>query len=388
MREDNGKLYSIPNNFIESGRWLNGMLRIRFSVEAAIIFIIIFFPAWALISGEGSSKFGLCLGLALPPAAIALVGINEDSLLQTIGAARAWLKTKQIMLYKDDTQTYSARPVDVMLNETNATDVIVSAYADWANKRAQQKSMLELVEGVDFEFIQDDEYDRMVPKERKKAMRRKAREDAKLRKEEERQRKQHKKMANKHADSTPQLPMKSDAAPARDSTEQTAVADTNQQTPTNAGNVDLPQDQQTEGAIAAHPNVPTDIIPDEREDESLSKEDATVAADAESLSSAPDDSETTLEAPEGDSDPDNGGFEDIAFETEDALIAATGDDTDNAASDGMEQFVVSDDEEDTATDPANLAPETPTVPQENTGTKRKRSRSRRRKRPPQNDSGT
>ena len=126
--------------------------------------------------------------------------------------------------------------------------------------------MLELVEGVDFEFMQDDEYDRMVPKERKKAMRRKAREDAKLRREKERQRKQNEKMASKYADLTPELPMKSGAAPATDPTEQTAVTDTNQQTSANGGNVDLPQNQQNEGVMVTHPNVHTDIIPDERED--------------------------------------------------------------------------------------------------------------------------
>ena len=383
MREDNGKLYSIPNNFIESGRWLNGMLRIRFSVECAIIFILIFFPACALISGEGSSKFGLCLGLALPPAAIALVGINEDSLLQTIGAARAWLKTKQIMLYKDDTQTYSARPIDVMLNETNATDVIVSAYADWANKRAQQKSMLELVEGVDFEFMQDNEYDRMVPKERKKAMRRKAREDAKLRKEEERQRKQHEKMANKHADSTSESPIKSDTASETDSADQTAVSDTNQQTSSDGSNMAFPKKQKNEDIVGPRQKALTGNIPDRHEDDNVSNEDDAAPTDTETFSSTSDDGETTPEAPDGDRDPDDTGFEDIAFETEETPIVAAGDDADGAASDGMEQFVVSDDEGTTT-----AASETPTVPQGTTGTKRKRSRSRRRKRPPQNDSGT
>lgn len=373
MKEDNGRVYNLPNNFIESGRWLNGMLRVRFTIEAVILFLIIFFPAWTFIPNEGSSKLGLCLLLSLPPSIIALVGINEDSLIQTLVAAKSWFKARQIMLYKDDTQTYSARPVDVMLNETNATDVIITAYTDWSNKRAQQKAMIELVEGVDFEFMPDDEYERMIPKERRKEMRRQAKEEAKRRKDEAR-------LLKRKGKASEEAP-KELAAPASEGESDIPEAPITDESST----VDTPSVDQT----AAN-----------------GQQDQAGEPQADGQPATPDAHLAPSEASSDGNTPEDVGPQTIAFETEEAPIdVSNNNDEGEPTVSGMELFVVETDEEDEEDHGGSEEPEdsedpddqedhadvetTSTITDEThtskapQGTKRKRSRSRRRKRPPQ-----
>ena len=163
------KTYLIPNNFIDESRVFNGALRTRFVVEAVIVFLLLFVPCWVIIPSTVNAKIGICLGCSLPLAIAALAGINDDSLITFIKNARNWRKSKEIMLYNDDAQTYKARPVDIMMSEVNASDMVMTVYSDWKAKRAQKNADVELIEGVDFEFRDDTEYHIMVPKDMRNA---------------------------------------------------------------------------------------------------------------------------------------------------------------------------------------------------------------------------
>lgn len=158
------KTYLIPNNFIDESRVFNGALRTRFVVEAIIVFLLVFIPCWVFIPSTVDAKIGISICCSLPLAIAALAGINDDSLFTFAKNAKSWRKSKQIMLYNDDAQTYKARPVDVMMSEVYASDFVMTAYSDWKSKRAAKNADIELIEGVDFEFRDDTEYQIMTPK--------------------------------------------------------------------------------------------------------------------------------------------------------------------------------------------------------------------------------
>lgn len=192
------KTYLIPNNFIDESRVFNGALRTRFVVEAIIVFLLVFVPCWAFIPSTVDAKIGITICCSLPLAIAALAGINDDSLFTFVKNVKGWRKSKQIMLYNDDAQIYKARPVDVMMSEVYASDFVMTAYSDWKSKRAAKNADVELIEGVDFEFRDDTEYQIMTPKNlRNTRQSEKARQ--KLKREEEKARALQEKIDKKNA---------------------------------------------------------------------------------------------------------------------------------------------------------------------------------------------
>lgn len=175
--------YLIPNNFIDESRVFNGAIRVRYLVEAIIIFVAIAGPCWLLIPSDTSAKLGITLGCSLPLTLLALTGINGDSLSDFLKSALSWKKYKQIMLYNENVRTYQARPVDVMLAETNPSDVLRNSLEKWKTQRSQQNANMDLVENVDFVFMEDKEYEKMTSQEIREQQKRAAKEAKKARKE-------------------------------------------------------------------------------------------------------------------------------------------------------------------------------------------------------------
>lgn len=168
--------YLIPNNFIDESRVFNGAIRVRYLVEAIIIFVAIAGPCWLLIPSDTSAKLGITLGCSLPLTLLALTGINGDSLSDFLKSALSWKKYKQIMLYNENVRTYRARPVDVMLAETNPSDVLRNSLEKWKTQRSQQNANMDLVENVDFVFMEDKEYEKMTPQEIREKQKQKEKE--------------------------------------------------------------------------------------------------------------------------------------------------------------------------------------------------------------------
>lgn len=202
MRESEIKTYLIPSNFIDESRVLNGMIRTKYLIEAIILFAVVFFPLWFLIPPDLEEKLGITVGCALPLAMIALLGINGDALSTFVKSAYRWRKNKQVMLYNDSARTFAARPVDMMMAETNASEVIINSLANWRSRRAERDADVQLVENVDFVFKEDDEYRLLTPEERAKKSRafRKAQKQAeKMRRRREKELAKQAKKASKIA---------------------------------------------------------------------------------------------------------------------------------------------------------------------------------------------
>lgn len=162
MENEQIHTYLIPNNFIDESRTFNGMLKTRHVIEAVICLAAVAGPSWLLIPSTVASKWTIVLGLSLPLALLSLMGINGDSLFTFIKYATGWRKTKQVMLYNEEARTFQTRPIAVAMAEVTPADRVMGMYDSWRENRAAEFSKVELVENVDFVFMEDTEYEKMT----------------------------------------------------------------------------------------------------------------------------------------------------------------------------------------------------------------------------------
>ena len=78
---DEPEVFFIPNNFVDSGTVLNGTFKVRNVVEAAVILGVI---GYLLLQIPATIQVRVILiaVLAVPPAIVALVGVNDGPLSQ------------------------------------------------------------------------------------------------------------------------------------------------------------------------------------------------------------------------------------------------------------------------------------------------------------------
>ena len=162
MEHEQIHTYLIPNNFIDESRTFNGMLKTRHVIEAVICLAAVAGPSWLLIPSTVASKWTIVLGLSLPLALLSLMGINGDSLFTFIKYATGWRKTKQVMLYNEEARTFQTRPIEVAMTELTPADRVMGVYDSWRENRAAEFGKVELVENVDFIFMEDTEYEKMT----------------------------------------------------------------------------------------------------------------------------------------------------------------------------------------------------------------------------------
>ena len=169
MENEQIQTYLIPNNFIDESRTFNGMLKTRHVIEAAICLVVLGGASWLFIPPTVSFKLTLALGISLPLPLACLAGINGDSLFTFVKYATKWKKTKQVMLYNSEARTFQSRPIEVAMTELSPADRVMSMYEQWREGQSAKLEQVELVENVDFVFMEDTEYEKMtiVPDDKK-----------------------------------------------------------------------------------------------------------------------------------------------------------------------------------------------------------------------------
>lgn len=78
---DEPEVFFIPNNFVDSGTVLNGTFKVRNVIEAAVILGVI---GYLLLQIPATIQVRVILIaiLAVPPAIVALIGVNDGPLSQ------------------------------------------------------------------------------------------------------------------------------------------------------------------------------------------------------------------------------------------------------------------------------------------------------------------
>lgn len=97
--EDEPMVFVIPPNFVAEGRIFGGKLKSRNVVEAGIFLVIgilltFNFPFWSLMT-----RAIICMILFIPPAVVALIGVNDGSLSEFIIDALKFRLSKRKIQY-------------------------------------------------------------------------------------------------------------------------------------------------------------------------------------------------------------------------------------------------------------------------------------------------
>jgi hypothetical protein len=101
QEEERPDVHYIPDNFMNSGRILNGMIETRNALEAAAIGGALAFIEWLLMMNMSSIKMFAIMVITIGPIVIVgIVGVNGDSLSQFTLLIINFLKNKRKLRYR------------------------------------------------------------------------------------------------------------------------------------------------------------------------------------------------------------------------------------------------------------------------------------------------
>ena len=145
--------YSIPENFIDESRILNGMFKTRNAIEGLILAFA--FTIWPLLLFHGSTtaKISICAFTAIPPFMIGNFGFNGDPISVTIMNMVRWMKSKRIILYNNEIRPMKNTRIDGKSDEVTLADKMFDAF-EQRKRRKLEKRNAELDQ--DFEYINEE----------------------------------------------------------------------------------------------------------------------------------------------------------------------------------------------------------------------------------------
>lgn len=154
-------VYTIPQNFIDSGRILNGMFKTRNFIEAVVVTAILFLILNLIPFSSIATKIGVMVAVIGPFALACLVGINDDTAFSFVGAVFSWRKKRRIMLYNRNQEVQKIRALDAMMDRSLPRDKIMKFINDWKEQRKNRSDDFVLIEGETFTFADDPEIARI-----------------------------------------------------------------------------------------------------------------------------------------------------------------------------------------------------------------------------------
>ena len=124
-------IYVIPDNFIEGGKVFNGMFKIRNLIEAVIVGLIVSIPLFAIPYPSMQVQITVMIGVILPVFLLAIVGVNDDSLVEFVGNLIKWKQNKRIILYNGNVRPREVRSSDVIEAQELPKDKLITAMDNW-----------------------------------------------------------------------------------------------------------------------------------------------------------------------------------------------------------------------------------------------------------------
>ena len=142
--EDKPRRYSIPENFIDESRIINGMFKTRNFIEGVTLAGIAALFVTAIPVESFNLKLVMYFASCMP-------------LSKTVINARKWQTTKGIMLYDKKVHPLIKSPLQAQLEKTQPKDRLVDVIEAMKERQAVREQQLVLVEGETFEFVKDKE---------------------------------------------------------------------------------------------------------------------------------------------------------------------------------------------------------------------------------------
>lgn len=173
--ESKEKVYAIPVNFIEGGRILNGMFKLRNFIEALILTAIFALIAFMIPVSSVYTRITIVIILAVPPFFLGIVGINGDTVFTFLLKAMRWKKANRVMVYDPGVKILHKTPLEVMMEEPLAKDKIISSVEEWRLKKKaaedekRSNTIFEFEEDNEISRIQNGSADPILKRKRKKA---------------------------------------------------------------------------------------------------------------------------------------------------------------------------------------------------------------------------
>lgn len=154
MNEDRPRIYSIPDNFIDESRIINGMFKTRNFVEGTVMGLLAAVPA-LFVQAEFRTKVMIIVAFAAPFFLLGNNGFNGDPISTTLKNAYTWLRKRRVMLYNSNSRALRETPLAAMMEEPAARDKILDLVDVFRENRKKRAAAIELIEGKTFEFAVD-----------------------------------------------------------------------------------------------------------------------------------------------------------------------------------------------------------------------------------------
>lgn len=156
------KIYYIPDNFIDEGRFNAGMIsvRTRYLAEAIIYGLVFVLLSLFIPVKSFNNRLTVSIIIAGPAFGVGLSGINGEPVSTTISHVWNWYKQRQIMLYDTTPLVLTESPIDKMMSMNNKSSALALRLEDRKRRRVEEREHRLFVLGENFEFAKDRDYTR------------------------------------------------------------------------------------------------------------------------------------------------------------------------------------------------------------------------------------
>jgi hypothetical protein len=147
--------YTIPENFIDEGRIIRGMVKTKNFIEGLLLAGVAAIFTSRIEISEVTTKITVFITICGPFFMLGVGGFNGDSLFQTAANAVKWLKSRTVILYNGNARALTTSPLDSMMAQETPQDMIIEYVEGLKAARRKKRSAISYVEGENFVFHDD-----------------------------------------------------------------------------------------------------------------------------------------------------------------------------------------------------------------------------------------
>ena len=141
--------------------------RMRNVVEGFIMGIVAALLALAIPIESNSTRITVVVLFAAPFIILGAIGINGDPVSGFLKNVYHWKKQREVVLYNGSVRLLNESPVDIAMEQKDLHDRIVEIMEERRKRAAESEQNKSLIEGIDFEFAEDNDEKTALAKRKK-----------------------------------------------------------------------------------------------------------------------------------------------------------------------------------------------------------------------------
>lgn len=173
--QDKRREYYIPDNFIHEGCILQGRIKIRNLIEAAVLALPFALAALAVTEASAAGlqgRISIFICFCAPPLICGVLGFNGEGMFSLIRNFRHWRSESSPMLYNRRPVLLRMDIVEEHFSETRRIDGVLDRREGNRRKRIEDKEKMTEYLGRDIRFEEDPDVSRYTRMNREKEERR------------------------------------------------------------------------------------------------------------------------------------------------------------------------------------------------------------------------